>query len=56
MEYTIQVLKEKTPHVKIMVGGAVLTSGYAAKIGANYYSKDARGAVDIAKNFFKVSE
>lgn len=53
MECTIQALKEKIPHVKIMVGGAVLTSGYAAKIGADYYSKDARGAVDIAKNFFK---
>jgi len=32
-----------------MVGGAVLTREYAAEIGADYYSKDAKQAVDIAK-------
>ena len=53
MEHTIQALKEKVPHVKVMVGGAVLTPGYAGKIGADYYSKDARGAVDIAKKTFE---
>jgi 5-methyltetrahydrofolate--homocysteine methyltransferase len=53
MEYTIRALKEKVPHVKVMVGGAVLTPGYAGKIGADYYSKDARGAVDIAKKTFE---
>lgn len=36
-----------------MVGGAVLTPDYASKIGADYYSKDARGAVDIAKKVFQ---
>jgi len=52
MEYTIEALKKEIPQVKIMVGGAVLTPDYAAKIGADYYSKDARGAVDIAKKAF----
>ena len=32
-----------------MVGGAVLTADYAAQIGADYYAKDAKQAVDIAK-------
>ena len=52
MEYTIEALKKEIPQVKIMVGGAVLTPDYASKIGADYYSKDARGAVDIAKKAF----
>ena len=32
-----------------MVGGAVLTPEYAEKIGADYYSKDAKESVDIAR-------
>ena len=52
MEYTIEALKKEFPNIKIMVGGAVLTEDYALKIGADYYSKDARGAVGIAKEVF----
>lgn len=52
MEYTIKELKNEFPNIKIMVGGAVLTDEYASEIGADYYSKDARGAVDIAKKVF----
>ncbi len=52
MELTIKAIKKVAPKVKIMVGGAVLTSNYACKIGADYYSKDARGAVDIAREVF----
>ncbi len=52
MEYTIEALKKEVPQIKIMVGGAVLTPDYASKIGADYYSKDARGAVNIAKEFW----
>jgi 5-methyltetrahydrofolate--homocysteine methyltransferase len=52
MEDTIKELKKEFPHVKVMVGGAVLTEDYASKIGADYYSKDARGAVDLAKKVF----
>ena len=36
------------PTVKIMVGGAVLTSEYAESIGADFYGKDAKAAVEIA--------
>ena len=52
MELTIKALKATSPQTKIMVGGAVLTPDYASKIGADYYSKDARGAVDIAREVF----
>lgn len=52
MEKTIQLLHEHQVDCKIMVGGAVLTPDYAKKIGADYYSRDAKGAVDIAKEVF----
>jgi 5-methyltetrahydrofolate--homocysteine methyltransferase len=32
-----------------MVGGAVLTPDYAMEIHADYYAKDAKESVDIAK-------
>lgn len=52
MELTIKALKSSSPKTKIMVGGAVLTPDYASKIAADYYSKDARAAVDIAREVF----
>ncbi|MBQ7671122.1 MAG: homocysteine S-methyltransferase family protein [Clostridia bacterium] len=53
METTVKLLKKELPGCKVMVGGAVLTPEYAESIGADYYSKDAKGAVDIAKKVFK---
>ena len=49
MEETIKMLREAGLPVKIFVGGAVLTPDYAAAIGADYYAKDAKRSVDIAK-------
>lgn len=49
MADTIKLVKSNAPECKIMVGGAVLTEDYAIKIGADYYSKDAKQSVDIAK-------
>lgn len=49
MADTIDLVKNNVPDCKIMVGGAVLTPEYAIKIGADYYSKDAKQSVDIAK-------
>lgn len=49
MENTIKLLRENNVDCKIMVGGAVLTPEYAEKIGADFYSKDAKESVDIAK-------
>jgi len=49
MEKTISLLRENGLDCKIMVGGAVLTPDYAKKIGADFYAKDAKQSVDIAK-------
>lgn len=49
MEKTINLLRENNVDCKVMVGGAVLTPSYAEKIGADFYSKDAKESVDIAK-------
>lgn len=49
MADTIKLLRDNNCDCKIMVGGAVLTPEYAEKIGADYYSKDAKQSVDIAK-------
>lgn len=53
MEDTIKLLNEKLPDCKIMVGGAVLNDEYAQMIKADYYAKDAMGAVRIAEKHFK---
>lgn len=54
MEQTIAALRAAKLDCKVMVGGAVLTADYAAKIGADYYAKDAKRSADIAKEFFGV--
>ncbi len=52
MENTIALLREQNVDCKIVVGGAVLTSEYAEKIGADFYAKDAKETVDIAKEIY----
>ncbi len=49
MKNTILAIRESGHECKIMVGGAVLTPEYAKEIGADYYGKDAKQAVDAAK-------
>ena len=49
MERTISLLREQVPGCVVMVGGAVLTPDYAKTIGADYYAKDAKASVDIAR-------
>lgn len=57
MEETIRQLHETLPDCRVMVGGAVLTSEYAEKIHADFYSKDAMGSVRYAQKLFsKVSD
>ena len=53
MEKCISLLKEKAPHVKIMVGGAVMTAESALKIGADGYAKDAISAVKLVEKLLK---
>jgi len=50
MEKTIKALKDAGVSVKVMIGGAPVTQGYADKIGANGYAADAASAVDVAKS------
>ena len=52
MEETIKLLRENNVNCKIVVGGAVLTKTYAEKIGADFYAKDAKETVDIAKKVY----
>lgn len=52
MEETVKALKKEKADCKTMVGGAVLTPEYAEKIGADFYAKDAKAGVDIAKKIF----
>lgn len=49
MKETILAVKKVNPNCKVWVGGAVLTEDYAMEMGADYYAKDARASVDIAK-------
>lgn len=49
MEETIALVRKNNIDCKIWVGGAVLTPEYAMKIGADFYAKDAKESVDIAK-------
>ena len=49
MEQTIRALRESGHACKVWVGGAVLTPDYAEKIGADFYARDAKESVDIAR-------
>lgn len=52
MAETIKALNENNIQCKIIVGGAVLTEDYARTMGADYYARDAKEAVEIAKKVF----
>lgn len=49
MKKTIEALRASGHECKVMVGGAVLTPDYAEEIGADYFTKDAKASVDVAK-------
>ncbi len=49
MKKTIEELRKANHPCKVFVGGAVLTPEYAKEIGADYYTKDAKASVDVAK-------
>ena len=50
MEETVRQLKCLPDPPVTFVGGAVVTPEYARQMGADYYSKDARQSVEIARN------
>ena len=49
MEETVALVHRELPGCKVVVGGAVLTADYAAKIGADHYTKDAMSLVRLAE-------
>lgn len=50
MKETIELIRKELPHVKVMVGGAVLTQEYADSIDADFYGKDAMASVRYASD------
>ncbi|MFR8088479.1 MAG: homocysteine S-methyltransferase family protein [Lachnospirales bacterium] len=52
MEETIQLIHEKAPYCRVVVGGAVLTADYAKQIGADFYGRDAMETVRVAEKVF----
>lgn len=51
MADTIALLRREGLSCRVMVGGAVLTQEYAKSIGADYYARDAKESVDIARKY-----
>ena len=49
MEAVVAGCKEQGAGVKTIIGGAPVTQAFADKIGANGYSEDAPGAVELAR-------
>ncbi len=49
MEETVALLKTLSDPPKTFVGGAVVTPEYAARIGADYYARDAKASVEVAR-------
>ena len=52
MKRCVELIHKTLPDTAVMVGGAVLSQEYAEMIGADFYSKDAMGAVRTAQKFF----
>ena len=53
-EVITQVKKAGLKNVKIMIGGAPVTQGYANEIGADGYAPDAASAADVARDLMGV--
>ena len=52
MEETVQLLRQLPEPPVTLVGGAVVTEEYARRMGADYYARDARAAVEVARRVF----
>jgi methanogenic corrinoid protein MtbC1 len=50
MEATVNAIKEAGLATKTIIGGAPVTQAYADQIGADGYSDDAPGAVELARS------
>ena len=54
MEETVRLVRLECPSCRVIVGGAVLTAEYAARIGADKYATDALDAVRYLENELKL--
>ncbi|ACV63697.1 homocysteine S-methyltransferase [Desulfofarcimen acetoxidans DSM 771] len=52
MKETIDLLRQEKPDCKVVVGGAVLNEKYAENIRADFYARDAREGVAVAREVF----
>jgi 5-methyltetrahydrofolate--homocysteine methyltransferase len=50
MKAVVDVMRQADLKVKVMIGGAPVTQGYADEIGADGYAPDAASAVDLARS------
>ncbi len=50
MKETVKIIKERMPHIKVIVGGAVVTKKFAEEIGADGYGKNAFDAVNLVRS------
>ncbi|HOJ83101.1 MAG TPA: corrinoid protein [Bacillota bacterium] len=53
MEETVKALREKSPQIKTMVGGAPVSEEFARQIGAGGYAPDGASAVELAKRLLE---
>ena len=53
MKKVVGMVRERNMDVKVIVGGAVITQGFADEIGADGYSKDAQEAVEVVGRLLK---
>lgn len=53
MKKVVELAKEQKVTAKIIIGGAVITQGYADEIGADGYSEDAQSAVELVKRLMR---
>lgn len=51
METTVALIKEQCNNLKTIIGGAPVTDSFAKKIGADGFSIDAPGAVEMVRKF-----
>ena len=53
MEETVQLVKEKQPSTRVIIGGAPISREFADEIGADGYGPDAAAAVDLCDRLIK---
>lgn len=56
MKKVIALAKEKKVRAQIIIGGAVITQGFADEIGADGYSEDAQAAVELVSRLLKLGK